>query len=88
MMDSADPLAGWSLSDVISKGSLAKHDIYGSLFFYLQEILLHFCHQLQTLEIHFHLYHADAIELPRIINTGGFDRIEVILQPTQMVADD
>ncbi|KAH0565170.1 hypothetical protein GP486_001434 [Trichoglossum hirsutum] len=82
MMDSADPSEGWPVKEVIRKAPLAKNDIYGSLFMYIQGILLKFCHQIERLKICFQLFQVDALELPSIIKQSGmgkyyFDRIEV-----------
>jgi hypothetical protein len=81
-MDSADPLEGWPVKEVIQKAPLAKSDIYGSLFIYLRDILLKFCHQVERLKICFQLFQVDAQDLPGIMRERGidkyyFDRIEV-----------
>ncbi|KAH9206685.1 hypothetical protein DL95DRAFT_486583 [Leptodontidium sp. 2 PMI_412] len=82
MMDSADPLEGWTIKDVVRLAPLAKNYIYGSLFNYLREILLQFCNQVSRLKVHFHLFQVDALDLPGIMRQRGmgrsyFDRIEV-----------
>ncbi|KAL2219085.1 hypothetical protein M432DRAFT_653989 [Thermoascus aurantiacus ATCC 26904] len=81
MKDSADPLEGWPLDEVISKATLAKKDIYGSLFFYLQDLLSRYCRRLGAMSI-IHLFHLDAVNLPSSLKNDGvspcsFDRIEV-----------
>src|SRR5271169_1273702 len=55
MMDSADPIEGWSAKEVIQKAPLAKNDTYGSLFMYIQDILLEFCYKIASLKIRFQL---------------------------------
>ncbi|KAJ5047251.1 uncharacterized protein L3040_003090 [Drepanopeziza brunnea f. sp. 'multigermtubi'] len=82
MMDSADPLGGWNIKDVMRLAPLAKNDIYGSLFNYLQDLLLQFCNQVSRLPVHFQLFQVDALDLPGILRQRGmdcpyFDRIEV-----------
>ena len=82
--DSADPLEGWPIEEVIQKAPLAKHDIYGSLFMYIQDILLAFCRQIGRHKVFFELFHVDALELPDMVKqrstaTMFFDRIEVRL---------
>jgi hypothetical protein len=84
MKDSADPLEGWPIEDVMQKAPLAKHDIYGSLFMYIQDVLLDFCCQIERHKVFFQLFHVDALELPDMVNQRGtatmfFDRIEVRL---------
>lgn len=82
MKDSADPLESWSIDEVIQKAPAAKNDCYGSLFFYLQDLLLHFCNQIGRFKLSIQLFQVDALELPSIIKQHGlgqcsFDRIEV-----------
>lgn len=81
-MDSADPLEGWSFEEFLSSPSPARNDIYGSLYFYLQEQFRTFCQRLGNLQVHFQLFKLDAIDLPRVLKGRGvgeryFDRIEV-----------
>lgn len=81
-MDSADPLEGWPIDEIIQKAPLAKNDLYGSLFFYLQDVLWQFCHRINRLKVGIQLSQVDALKLPGIIEqykTGqrSFDRIEV-----------
>ncbi len=82
MLDSADPLEGWPIDKVIQKAPLAKNDIYGSLFFYLQEVLWRFCHRVSRLKLSIQLSQVDALKLRSIveqyeIGKRSFDRIEV-----------
>jgi len=79
MTDSADPLQGWPIHEVFKKAPVAKNDVYGSLFFYLQDILQKFCHNFRRIKCSAKLFHANARELPRIGELGqhSFDRIEV-----------
>ena len=82
MIDSADPLQGWPINEVIWKAPFAKNDIYGSLFIYVLDVLQNFCHKLENLRVCFQLFQLDALDLPGIIRQRGmgrnyFDRIEV-----------
>ena len=82
MLDSADPLEGWPIEEILQKAPPAKNDIYGSLFFYLQDLLGLFCHRINRLKVSFHLFQVDARKLPSIVEREGmkqcsFDRIEV-----------
>ncbi|KAF7958784.1 hypothetical protein EAE96_002317 [Botrytis aclada] len=82
IMDSADPLEGWPLNEHLSKPSPARNDIYGSLYFYLQDQLQSFCKRIENLKIRFQLFELDAVDLPDILKGRGigkdyFDRIEV-----------
>lgn len=82
MLDSADPLQGWPIDEIIRKAPLAKNDMYGSLFFYLQDILWRFCHQISRLKLSIQLSQVDALKLPSIVEQykmgqSSFDRIEV-----------
>jgi hypothetical protein len=92
MMDSADPLSGWPLGEVIQKLPSARNDIYGGLFMYLQEVLQGFCDKTQRLAVQFQLYQADASDLPGLIKQYGmgcnhFDRIEVRLLAMIIIED-
>lgn len=82
MMDSADPLQGWPMEDVLKKTPKAKNDLYGGLFFYIQEVLVEFCSKLQALDVNLVLLHGDAAKLPITLGNDFnlpqlFDRIEV-----------
>ena len=82
MLDSADPLEGWPIEEIIEKAPPAKNDIYGSLFFYLQDVLGLFCRRLGKLKVSIQLFQVDARKLPSIIQRDEsdqclFDRIEV-----------
>ena len=82
MMDSANPLEGWPLKDVLRKSPFAKNDLYGRLFVYVHDALLKFCRRLENLKVCFQLFQTDAMELPSFLQRRGFgkasfDRIEV-----------
>ena len=82
MLDSADPLEGWPIEEIIQKAPPAKNDIYGSLVFYLQDLLGLFCHRISRFKLSIQLFQVDARKLPSIVEREGmkkcsFDRIEV-----------
>lgn len=82
MLDSADSMEGWPIDEVVKKAPTAKNDLYGSLYFYLQDTLWQFCRQIGHLKVSFQLSQVDALKLPGILEqhqTGhcSFDRIEV-----------
>lgn len=84
MKDSADPLQGWPIDEVMQKAPPAKNDINGSLSSYVQEVLWQFRHQVGRLKVIIQLFHVDALELPSIIKQyemgqNSFNRIEVQL---------
>lgn len=81
MKDSADPLEGWHIMDILKSAPTAKNDIYGSLHLHIHKTLLQFCTRIKNLDISFTLYHEDATELPPLLGQSGmgkhfFDRIE------------
>lgn len=81
-MDSADPLDGWSMQDVLRSVPFAKNDVYGGMFNHVQDTLFEFCQKIQKLKVCFQLFHMNALELPRTLKQTGmdqssFDRIEV-----------
>jgi hypothetical protein len=82
MKDSADPLDGWPLEEMILRVQPAKKDIYGCLYLHIQAILLRFLQRIEGLNVSFQLFCTDALELPGILKECGvgkhsFDRIEV-----------
>ncbi|KAF2141159.1 uncharacterized protein K452DRAFT_272970 [Aplosporella prunicola CBS 121167] len=82
MMDSADPIAGWAIAEVIQAAHPAKHDLYGGLFLYLRLLLSKFCKKIRNHAINFDLRHIDAKIFPgHWAETQDdiqlFDRIEV-----------
>ncbi|KAF2137795.1 uncharacterized protein K452DRAFT_257269 [Aplosporella prunicola CBS 121167] len=82
MMDSADPLAGWPMEEILQAASPAKNDLYGGLFLYLRPLLVKFCKKIRKHAINFELLHTNATELPGYWGENQdegqrFDRIEV-----------
>lgn len=78
MKDSADPLAGWALKDVLKADSgPATNDIYGKLYIYLHGFLSSFHHRLNSLKVGFELTNHAAEDLGKHLETGTFARIEV-----------
>jgi hypothetical protein len=85
-LDSADPLAGWPLDEVMEKISSAKNDIYGALYSYLKDLLTQFCKKIADISFSVQLFHLDAVELPGVLKEYGIredscDRIEVSRPP-------
>jgi hypothetical protein len=91
MPDSADPLYGWKLSEVLQEPHPAKHDIYGLLYLHIRKYLLKFCEKLRTLKLDVSLFCMDALDLPnRIENLDDkrrYDRIEVCLLATPITQE-
>lgn len=78
MRDNADPLNGWSLKDVESSSSgAASYDIYGKLFYYIRAELCTFLLHLSGLKVSFRLLQVNAADLPGLLESGSFSRIEV-----------
>lgn len=78
MMDSADPLEGWSIDDILQSATPAKHDMYGSLFHLLTSTLSKFCHRISDLDVYFKLVCVDAknLQAMKLVNKSQFDRVE------------
>lgn len=78
MLDSADPLNGWSLKEVeqCSSGP-ATADIYGKLFYHVRAVLRAFLVRLSGLQVSFRLFQMDAADLTDYLESGSFSRIEV-----------
>ncbi|KAK5122415.1 hypothetical protein LTR85_003999 [Meristemomyces frigidus] len=77
MKDSADPLDGWALEDVLRVDTgPATNDVYGKLFYYLKELFSSFHGRLSALKVSFELSNHAAEELHNNLKTGAFARIE------------
>lgn len=78
MKDSANPLDGWPLNEVLNTTSgAATADTYGKLFFYLSDLLFSFLNRVSSSSISFRLLHLDASFLPGSLDTDSFCRIDV-----------
>ncbi|KAI1262719.1 hypothetical protein F5Y18DRAFT_438850 [Xylariaceae sp. FL1019] len=78
MMDSADPLDGWSAKTFLAtKAGPAKKDAYGQLYHYLKRVFTRFHARLRSNAVSFELYHVDARALDKTLAGRHFDRIEV-----------
>ena len=65
-----------------SVGALTN-DIYGKLYFYIQDILTSFRERIQTLDVSFNLFQVDAKSLTEYLSPGDFctDRGRVVILP-------
>lgn len=78
MMDSADPLCGWSFPEVLKVNpGPATNDLYGQLFYYIRDVLYSFHGRLASHASDFEFSHIDAKELDSKLNNTRFARIEV-----------
>lgn len=79
LRDSADPIDGWTLGDVLEESGCADHDIYGLLHLHVRRLLQKFCEKLSTLKLDVRLYQMDATFLPTDVGRENhtYDRIEV-----------
>ena len=77
MDDKADPLNGWPIREVAQVRTMAKEDLYGKLYIYLQHVFQKFLDHLAKIEIYFDLLNMDAIQLPEILQENKYARIEV-----------
>ncbi|KAF6236092.1 hypothetical protein HO173_005720 [Letharia columbiana] len=84
LKDSADPLAGWALKDILASGVRRggpKEDIYGHLHFHIRDLLENFCQKTTLMKIHMDMYCVNATELPSLLDDrlkeSAFDRIEI-----------
>ena len=63
MMDSADPLEGWSLPEIFSTNALATKDIYGKMARHVRNLLISFRRKLLSSKIEFDLLNMGARQL-------------------------
>ncbi|PQE06221.1 MYND finger family protein [Rutstroemia sp. NJR-2017a BBW] len=92
MMDSADPIEGWSVKEFTSVRRIARDDINGSLYYYLKGLIHSFCHCVKRLDIRFQLFELNAVDLPHTMAMRGisnhyFDRIETDLTKVSNIGD-
>lgn len=95
LLDMANPLDGWSLSEVIGLSTWkAKDDIYGHLYIYLTEMFSKFSRRLSSMNIVINLFKSEPAKLPARIASSrdgnasplSYDRIDLstLGQPTQL----
>ncbi|KAJ5501693.1 hypothetical protein N7453_006510 [Penicillium expansum] len=77
MDDKAEPLDGWPIREVVRVRTMAKEDLYGKLYIYLQRVFQKFLDHLARIEINFELLNMDAIQLPETLQENKYTRIEV-----------
>lgn len=78
MMDSADPLSGWSFTEVSSASiGPAANDIYGKLYHHVKSLLARFYQRVLDTTVEFQLFNVDAAELSTHTRNLSFARIEV-----------
>ncbi|TDZ38544.1 hypothetical protein C8035_v004783 [Colletotrichum spinosum] len=70
----ANPLSGWSPTEVGNTRSSPAGDVYGQLSVMLREVLYRFY---RRQHVSFKIVHKDAYELWKTLDLGSFDRIEV-----------
>ncbi|KAK9443069.1 MYND finger family protein [Metarhizium brunneum] len=76
MMDSAEPLHGWSLQEVSQASGAAANDVLGKLYYSLLDLIRSVHGRLGHVNISFHLCSLDAAALPQHLDVMRFDRIE------------
>jgi hypothetical protein len=78
MMDSADPLCGWDIAEILqtSTGN-AVNDLYGKFFAHVRSALVLFKKRLSNTGAVFELHNLNATELPKTFPKTTFARIEV-----------
>jgi hypothetical protein len=77
MDDKADPLDGWPIREVARVQTMAKEDLYGKLYIYLQRVFQKFLDRLARMEIDFDLLNMDAVQLPATLQENKYARVEV-----------
>uniref|UniRef100_A0A0W0FAF2 DUF4470 domain-containing protein n=1 Tax=Moniliophthora roreri TaxID=221103 RepID=A0A0W0FAF2_MONRR len=82
LYDSAIPLAGWDIYDVLKAGrehGTTEEDIIGCLHYHVKDQLTTFSRRLRKFSISFSMYDQNAIELSDTLplHLRQFDRIEV-----------
>ncbi|KAK5993033.1 hypothetical protein PT974_06460 [Cladobotryum mycophilum] len=76
--DSSDPFGGWDMFDVLDKTPrAAASDIYGKLYYYIENLCKRFLARLRRLPVGFELFNMETQELPKHVRVSSFARIEV-----------
>ena len=81
-MDSADPIDGWHLPDILKTNSgPAKNDVYGKLCTVVKDVMSSSMKYISTHDVDYRLSNCNAAELPAIfeIRQASFARIEVCI---------
>ncbi|KAM0520656.1 hypothetical protein ACHAPE_003053 [Trichoderma viride] len=79
LKDSSDPLEGWNIFDILNKTPrAAPSDVYGKLYFYLQQAFKAFIEKSISLNASFQLFNVNAEELSKHLESGTFSRIETL----------
>ncbi len=88
MTDMADPLDGWSQTDVLQTSSgPASADIYGKLYYMVRALLKSFLGRISGLDISFRYYRLDAIDLPEYLEKKTYSRVEVRIRSRRVAID-
>lgn len=89
MMDSADPISGWNLAEVLSTASgSASNDLYGKLFTHIHSTICQFNNRLTQTGAAFELFNTNAAHLPSVLAQSpsttptSFARIDVSSLPS------
>lgn len=78
MKDSAEPLDGWDVTDVLNADTgPATNDVYGKLFYYVTDLLSSFKRRTASLSVRFEMSCNPAEELGNHLKADVFARIEV-----------
>jgi len=78
MADSADPIEGWDLREILkSHYGPASSDLYGKLYHHIRDLFLVFLGRLSAFPCNFQLFNTNARELPKRLEGTHFARIEV-----------
>lgn len=85
VIDTADPLAGWSPTEAGKVVLTARLDVYGRLYQYLLGQFKHFGQKVKNGSFKFHYFNITPPNLPHYLNQyglsrGTFDRVEVSQQ--------
>ena len=80
MLDTADPLSGWGMAEVLqTDAGNAANDLYGKLYVHICSLLHTFRNRLTSVGATFELYNSNVRDLPRFLAPNTFARIEVCL---------
>jgi hypothetical protein len=82
MSGADDPITGWSLAQVLqTDAGAASKDVYGKLYVHIRARLLSFIRRLSNTGTKFEIHNLDATQLPSVLGSTKFARIDVWPDP-------
>lgn len=80
-----DPITGWSLAQILQTDvGAASKDVYGKLYVHIRARLFSFIRRLSNSDTEFEIHNWDATQLPSVLGSTQFARIDVWSDPREL----